>query len=169
MNVLSPPPPPAHFSLRLASCCLFVQLLNAAADIRDATRHSRRPCNSKASRSLWSGCVCVRSKPCHLMLLCCGTAIGDAWRKFDGCCCSFCFFGGEVLFYVHRNHKAYVGTKNGEPRMATSTLTQLLSSACRKDRSSPESCGVKHCCSQSQCRLTHWWFARGSPIDDFRK
>ena len=31
-----PPPPPTHFSLHLANCCLFVQLLNAAADKSDA-------------------------------------------------------------------------------------------------------------------------------------
>ena len=33
-----------------------------------------------------------------------------------------------MLLYVHRNRKAYCG-RGGEPRTATSTFTQLLSSA----------------------------------------
>ena len=77
----NPPPTSACSSLIAACLCNCEMLLQTKA-----THHSRRPCNSKASGSLWSGCVCVRSKPCRLMLLCCGTAVGNACRKFSGCC-----------------------------------------------------------------------------------
>ena len=39
--------------------------------------------------------------------------------------CGQCVSHSSVLLYVHRNHKAHL---DGEPRTATSTLTQLLNS-----------------------------------------
>ena len=34
----------------------------------------------------------------------------------------------SVMLYVHRDHKDYYSIRDGEPRMATSIFTQLLSS-----------------------------------------
>ena len=71
MNILSPLPPPnppptsACSSLIAACLCNCYMLLQTKA-----THHSRRPCNSKASGSLWSGCVCeVKAMPPNVALL----------------------------------------------------------------------------------------------------